>query len=1120
MKRSKDRLHKVIVIGATPAGVSATNKLGELGVPVTLVDTDGDMDQKLSRPEWTLKSGLPFNHAHRPGLVRMIRNPEIQCIMPAEVKSVKHTPQGFRVKIDKSPTFVDPDTCTLCGRCVDACPVNLSDGDKPVKIYSRRSLPGRAFIDKRKRPVCQEHCPLGVNVQGYVALTRAGRYAEALNLIRRDNILPGICGRVCTHPCESVCRRSDLDEPVAIRDIKRFLADYERTHPPGCNPEETGPARDEKIAVIGSGPAGLAAAADLARFGCRVTVFEKEARAGGLLRYAIGAHRLPKDILDLELEYIQQLGVTILTDHPVNLESDLDRMRTEFDAVIVAVGTWKDQTLGAPGEELAGVTPCLPFLKQVCNGDTPATGRRTAVIGGGNTAVDVARALVRLGSQPTILYRRRRQDMPADPDEIKAALEEGVGIRDCVQVVGFNGADGRMTSLECRPTRMGELDDRGVPRPIVDMDAESFPQVFDEAFVAIGQTGTLPADCGGMIINRNGLIEAGESLCAGPENVYAAGDAVSGPGSVVEAMALGRRVARSVCEKMSGRPWRDADICRPEHRDFEEIAGDIPFQPRPTMPERQPGVRKTDFFEVAVGLKEPQVLLETERCLQCGICSECLECVEACRALGAIRHDDQMEQLIEHAGVLIIADPDMAPHVKGEDIIRAYGPKASRADVYAMVVRGFSAAAQAMTLLRQTSNRPKGHGLSFSPPDPGLSPDIRIGVFVCRCNDSRGWLDGMSGYVAALESRKNVVHAEEITAACVPEGATRILRTVREKGITRLVLASCMCCSLNFACSACTEQRSRLKHFLFTDTGVSRSMVEACNLRGEVLRLVRKDPAEALRRFSGLLDRSLLRAVTLKALPSPARNYNFSTAVIGDSEASEQSVMTLAEAGMDVFWFGAHRRPVPAEMKYPNIQRFDESSVKGLTGTIGDFQLSIEFGDYHQSLQVGAVILDEKARKSIQYLQAEGLPVKVKYTLQKQGATGIPFFYPCATSIPGLFLSDPSGVNVSKRKKGAAAAVLAAAVMPRGPRHSKGFTVVVDETLCRGCGRCLRVCPYNAITMKKNDVGGWCASVDEALCKGCGNCLSVCPTPAADSPYRSQMLLESTVKELLQQQAG
>ncbi|MBU0988427.1 MAG: FAD-dependent oxidoreductase, partial [Proteobacteria bacterium] len=490
MKRPKDRLHRVTVIGATPAGIAAVNKLGELGIPVTLIDSDADLDHKLSRDEWRLKSGITFNYAYRPGLLRLLRNPNIRCILPARVTAIKHSAQGFRLWLDRQQTFVDLEKCTLCGRCVTACPVAVPGGDKPIRLYSQRSLPGRPVIDKRCRPLCQQNCPLGVNAQGYITLAKAGRFAEALELVREHNVLPGICGRICTHPCEDACRRSDLDEPIAIRDIKRFLADYGLAHP-----VETALSgvrlRPHKIAVVGSGPAGLAATADLARLGYPVTVFEKEKMPGGLLRYGIGPHRLPRDILDAELAYIEKLGVQFVTEHPVDLAGDLDRLKKEFAAVICTIGTWCDRKLGVPGETLAGVEGCLSFLSRLYRGEIEALAEKVAVIGDGNAAFDLARTLVRLGADVTVLSWFPEDLIPAEPGEIRAAREEGVMIQTALQTVAFVGQDGRLNRLCCRRTRPGEPDDQGIPWPVIIPDSKPLELEFDRAFVAIGQGGAL-----------------------------------------------------------------------------------------------------------------------------------------------------------------------------------------------------------------------------------------------------------------------------------------------------------------------------------------------------------------------------------------------------------------------------------------------------------------------------------------------------------------------------------------------------------------------------------------------------------------------------------------------------
>jgi ferredoxin len=581
-------------------------------------------------------------------------------------------------------------------------------------------------------------------------------------------------------------------------------------------------------------------------------------------------------------------------------------------------------------------------------------------------------------------------------------------------------------------------------------------------------------------------------------------------------MASGRKTAIAVHQSLSGEKLSNLMPKRPQDMDFAAIPPDIPSLARAHMPERQPAAREGNFAEVALGLSESQVCFEAARCLQCGVCSECLECVNACVAAGAIRHGEVSEDHIEQAGIVIIADPEAAPAIKGDDILRAYSTKTAKNDVHAMTLRGFAAAADAMLLLGGGSQRLKGHGLAFSPPDPRLSPDIRLGVFVCRCNDALGWSADLSDHVVGLCKQPHIEHAEVLSSACTPEGSAALIRTIREKGLTRVVLASCVCCPLDFICSACTDQRSRLKHALFSGTGISRAMVETCNLRGEVLRLLKSDKALAEKRFKGLIERSIHRTFGLKALPAPARPYNFTTAVIGDSEAALKSAMTLAQAGIEVFLFGSPDKPLPEILVHPNIHNFGESSVQRLRGTVGNFEVTLDTRGVTQIMHAGAVILGEQSRKRIPYMPMADLPAHiVESAMQKRGITGISFFNPGATSIPGLFLANPSGIAVSDRIKGTAAAMLAAAAMPRSPRQNKGYTVSVDDALCRGCGRCIAVCPYQAVSFRPNAMDGWYAVVDEALCKGCGNCIAVCPSNAADSPYRDRKYLNQMIAELL-----
>jgi NADPH-dependent glutamate synthase beta subunit-like oxidoreductase/NAD-dependent dihydropyrimidine dehydrogenase PreA subunit len=1118
MKSAKNRLHNVMILGATPAGIAAANKLGELGIPVTIVDSDADLNKKLSQECYRLDSGVTYNYANRPGLIRILRNSNIRCILPASVGKIRHSQQGFSVNIEKNQTFVDPERCTLCGKCVEICPVMTDGAIRPARMNSRLSLPGQAVIEKNKGPLCQTNCPLGVNAQGYIALAKAGKYKEALHLIRKDNVLPAICGRVCTHPCEEECRRADVDEAIAIRDIKRFISDVAFDENEKL-PDPSPPSRDERIAIIGSGPAGLAAAADLARKGFSVTIFEKEKEAGGLLRYGIGPHRLSRKILDKELNVLKSEGINIVTEKHVNIPRDLESLKNKYNAVLITTGSWADRKLGAPGEGLKGVYGCISLLNKLYRNEQPAIAKNVAVIGDGNSAFDIARVIKRMGADVTILSWFTLDKIPADPDEIKGAIEEGINIKDRSQVVEFLGADGNLQALRLKPTQSGPEDKNGVAWPKIIPNSESFEMAFDQVFVAIGQQGAYQdiKSGKGFNITSQGYIDANDKCHTGIKGVYAAGDAVTGATSVVNAMARGRVAAAEIMNDLAGitsdffiRPKR------PDSKNYDPLPEGIQKQPREEMKETSPLLRKETFDEVALGFSKDQVLYEASRCLQCGSCSQCLECINACGANNAIRHYETAKTFNEIAGVLIVTDPSMAKDIKGEDVIRAYGPVSAKGDVHAMIQRGFAAAAKAMLLLKESSHGSKGHGISFIPLDTMLTDEIRIGVFACRCNDSLGWSDEMTAYLEKLSARPEIAHTEAITSACIPEGVTRILDVVREKALTRVVLASCVCCPLDYVCSACTDQRSRLKDALFKGTRISRAMVQTCNLRGEVLRLMKKDESLAVDSFMGLIDRSIGRAGKLLPFPAPARTFNFTTAVIGQTEAALTSAETLAQLGYEVYMFGTEKNPLTDCTNHPNIHGFSGSEVTAISGTLGDFQIKVKTGSVIRTFTVGSVILGEKSSNIALYHTHGDLPGKtVQAKMQKENETDIPFLNPGATSISGLFLADPPLIQISKYTQGLAAAILAAASIPRGPRQYRGFLVTINGNLCRGCGRCLKLCPYQAISLKPHSTGEFVAVVDSMLCKGCGNCISVCPSNAADSPFRDQAYLEQTIEELL-----
>ncbi|MCX6345421.1 MAG: FAD-dependent oxidoreductase [Armatimonadetes bacterium] len=459
---------------------------------------------------------------------------------------------------------------------------------------------------------CSSACPAHVNIPEYVGLIAVGRFEEALDVIRRRNPLPSVCGRACDHPCEIFCRRGDLDDSVAVRELKRFVTDHVKD--PGKPPQWKGP-RKGRVAVVGSGPAGLTAAYFLATMGREVKVFEALDVVGGLLAVGIPHYRLPKDVLERDVEYIKRAGVQIETGSKVE---SLKALRDAgFDAIFIATGAHKSTSLGIPGEDLGGVVDALAFLRQTLAGKIKKMQGRVTVIGGGNAAIDAARTALRLGAeQVTILYRRTKEEMPAISAEIEDAISEGVVLRTLVAPIAVEG-NVRASAVRCQEMALGDADESGRRRPVPKPDSEILVKA-DHVIVAIGQSPELDfaADSEGLIVSR-GCIEA-DSLTqrTGEANVFAGGDAVTGPATIIEAIAAGQCAACAIDVFLGGNGELPNDSgLAPQVKPNEEQG----MLPRHRVLHLPYTVRIADFEEVAQGFSKEMACAEAGRCLRCDL---------------------------------------------------------------------------------------------------------------------------------------------------------------------------------------------------------------------------------------------------------------------------------------------------------------------------------------------------------------------------------------------------------------------------------------------------------------------------------------------------------------------
>ncbi|MCS7216584.1 MAG: FAD-dependent oxidoreductase [Candidatus Bipolaricaulota bacterium] len=470
---------------------------------------------------------------------------------------------------------------------------------------------------------CQLHCPQHTDCQGYVGLTANGLYLEGLKLLYEKLPLPATLGRICPAPCEDACRRQIVEEPIQIRRIKRFLGELGLDYVP-----PVGPATGFRVAVVGSGPAGLSAAYFLRRQGHAVVVFEARERLGGMLRYGIPVFRLPHEVLDREIEVLRRMGIEFRTGVALGRDLTLADLERDFHAVFLGLGAWKSRRLGIPGEDHPAVLQGLEFLAQVKTGQPPRLPGRVAVIGGGNTAMDAARTARRLGAEVVVIYRRGREEMPAEPEEVQEAEEEGVRFEFLAQPLAFLPAGERLQGVRCQRMQLSEPDASGRRRPVPVPGAE-FVVPVEAAIVAVGQEPDFPflAEMG-LALNKDGTIQADpETGQTNRPKVFAGGDAVTGPGIAIEAIAAGYRAALAIDRLLRGLPLRvpepyvhtKAEVRREE---LGEVA-----EARRVQPRRRPAEERVrDFRPFEARYTRAQAEAEARRCLECG-CSAAFTCL-------------------------------------------------------------------------------------------------------------------------------------------------------------------------------------------------------------------------------------------------------------------------------------------------------------------------------------------------------------------------------------------------------------------------------------------------------------------------------------------------------------
>jgi len=657
----------IMVVGGGIVGMQAALDIGNSGHKVYLVEKSPTIGGHMLQFDKTFPTLDCAACIGTPKMVEVAQNANIELLSYSEVKEVAGYIGNYTVKIRRKPRYITEGVCTGCGECVNVCPVSVPsewdeglDNRKAIYRAFPQAVPITFCIDKKDRAPCVTACPAGINIQGYVQLVSQGKYQEATRLIMERLPLPRVLGRVCPHPCESECRRREVDEAIAIRDLKRFAADHANLNVLKLPKIEE---RTEKVAVIGSGPSGLTVAYYLRLKGYQVTIFEALEVLGGMLRVGIPDYRLPPEVLDQEIDHILRLNVKTRTGVRFGTDLTFEDLREEgFAAVFLGIGAHHSLDMQIPGEkDTQGVIDAVRFLREVNLGNKTCPGSRVVVIGGGNVAIDAARVVKRLGTQEvTVVYRRSEQEMPAYAEEIEGAKREDIRFSFLTAPVGILAKEGKVDGFECIRTELGPPDDSGRRRPIP-VDGSEFVIPCDAVIPAIGQK----IDTSWAVrvpdlkwSRRNTLNVNPQTMQTSIPYVFAGGDAVTGPDTVIQAVAAGHKAVEAIHRYINDKDLElythKRDALKKSGTDWQKIPEGLAQKTRAYPKHLDAKMSAACFDEVDLGFSESAAQQEARRCLNCGVCCECMECIKVCEAK-AIDHNMQAEELEVQVGSIIVA---------------------------------------------------------------------------------------------------------------------------------------------------------------------------------------------------------------------------------------------------------------------------------------------------------------------------------------------------------------------------------------------------------------------------------------------------------------------------------
>jgi len=1154
------------VVGNSVAAIQAALTLAQMGVEVKVITNSAALGWE-DAASGVLDSSSPDHRYLWPLLLRVTSHPLITLYSSAEVERIEGQKDSFRIQVVQHPRYISEDLCTSCGRCQDECSVRLTSLLKDQKIthsaihtplLDARATPSAYVIDKNGFAPCHAACLLGINVQGFVSLLANDKADGALALISEAAPLAGILGRVCTHPCEDSCNRAKVDSPVYIRALHRYAADnahrgitYRRKFPAG--------SRVGKIAIVGSGPAGLTAAWELTRRGYSPTVFESHGVIGGMLATGIPRFRLPREVREREIAAIQNLGVDIRTGITVGRDVTFGYLKERgYRAFFLSIGAQHDNKLNIPGEELEGVVDSVSLLLTLNLKVDIFVGSNVVVIGGGNAAVDAARSAFRSGAgEVTIFYRRTKAEMPANLEEVEEAIQEGVNIEYCTVPVEILGDGGRVTGIHCQRTSLGkEIMPNGQlrPEPVPDTD---FVTDVDHVVVAIGQSpNTSQLNMEGLAIDSDtGDIQVNPvTLGTSIPGIFAGGDCVTGPNNVVEAMAAGLRAAESIDRYIQGRDLEAGRSLEPPpiaEVDIETV--EVSPYKRATMPVIRSKKRMNSFEETTTGLLAEAAHRETQRCLNCALCSQCMECTRVCE-LDAISHDDAIRHFEVGAQVILrFPSSDLEGDTMAGNAVREANMEGihivslgNNSGLTSQVTEAMAVAME--TAIKIGPNKAQesqvqdsvelgtdlGHPCSSSEQPVGSR---RLGVFLCHCGGSISSVIDFRTLVKKLSYFPGITCVLEIAQACTEAGAKQIANQVAGWQLGGVVLAACRCCNLEQVCYSCTDRRVMCQQYLNQHLVLPHNtIVEYLNIREQCAWVHKDNPKDATRKAVQIISAGVTRARMTPPMALGGKSILPSVLIIGEGVASISAARALASRGYQVELVtqqrleqGRHKSSETIPLMLEQLREKDLimrpcPDALGLRGSPGDYEAVLEYGSQVDYVNVGGVLVDmeELDKRAVPLLNAtggSGLLGRIVSRTSDSGCTagagGDLLREVTIQGASGIFLLPPNGDELANAQflRGLAAAARVAAYLERASISPRATVVKIDSKMCRGCGNCGNICPY--IEMREHGDGTVYAYVDETLCLGCGACVATCPTGAIAQPLQSEKQMISTLRAML-----